>query len=249
SFAKSINSINNAMGLPNPGVQEMVKDLRAMKGLGVPVIASIYGFSAEEYGEVAKLIEAGADVEGFELNLSCPTVHGTGLEIGTDPSKVREIVKAVREAVGDKLLIAKLTPNVTDIVSVGRAAEEGGVDGVTAINTVRAMAIDIYLERPILSPGIGGLSGPAIKPIALRAVYELYRNLHVPVIGCGGIISWRDAVEFLLAGASAVQIGTGILYRGFKIFREMKEGLSSYLEDKGIADVKSIIGRAHRIGV
>lgn len=236
----------NAMGLPNPGVHEMVKELRAMKALGVPVIASIYGFSAEEYGEVAKLIAAEADVEGFELNLSCPTVHGTGLEIGVDPSKVREIVKVAKEAAGDKPVIAKLTPNVTDIVSLGRAAEEAGADGVTAINTIRAMAIDVYLERPILSPEIGGLSGPAIKPIALRAVYELYRNLHIPVVGCGGITSWRDAVEFFLAGASAVQIGTGILYRGLKIFREMREGTSSYLEERGLADVKSLIGRANK---
>jgi dihydroorotate dehydrogenase (NAD+) catalytic subunit len=239
----------NAMGLPNPGIQEMVKELKAMKGFGVPVIASIYGFSVDEYGEAAELIAGEVDVEGFELNLSCPTVHGTGFEVGTDPLKVREIVKAVKEAVGDKPVIAKLTPNVTDIVSIGKAAEEAGADGVTAINTVRAMAIDVYLERPILNPGIGGLSGPAVKPIALRAVYELYRGLRIPVIGCGGVTSWRDAVEFFLAGASAVQIGTAILYRDLKVFREVKDGLSRYLRDKGLAEIKPLVGRAHRAGI
>ncbi|MEM2123383.1 MAG: dihydroorotate dehydrogenase [Candidatus Bathyarchaeia archaeon] len=238
----------NAMGLPNPGIHEMVKELKAMKSFGVPVIASIYGFSEEEYGEAAKLIAEKVDVEGFELNLSCPTVYGTGFEIGIDPLKVRGAVKAVKEVVEDKPVIAKLTPNVTDIVSIGKAAEEAGADGVTAINTVRAMVIDVDLERPILNPGIGGLSGPAIKPIALRAVYELYRGLRIPVLGCGGITSWRDAVEFFLAGASAVQIGTGILYRDLKVFREVKDGLSSYLGCKGVADIKPLIGRAHKAG-
>lgn len=235
----------NAMGLPNPGIQEMIKELKAMKSLGIPVIASIYGFSVDEYAKAANLLME-VDIEGLELNLSCPTVHGTGLEIGTDPSKVKEIVKAVKEVVEDKPVIAKLTPNITDITSIGKAAEDGGADGVTAINTVRGMAIDVYAERPILTPGVGGLSGPAIRPIALRAVYELYRSLHIPIIGCGGVTSWRDAVEFFLAGASAVQIGTGILYRNFKIFKEIKVGLSNYLKDKGIRRLKLLIGRAHK---
>ncbi len=235
----------NSMGLPNPGVEEIVKEVQILKKFDIPVLASIYGFSVQDYVHAATLmVEAGAD--GVELNLSCPNVEGTGLEVGIDPSQVEEIIETTKAAVKDAVVIAKLTPNITDITVIGKAAEKGGADGVTAINTVKAMAIDIYLERPILSSGVGGLSGTAIHPIAVRAVYELYKKLDIPIIGCGGVISWSDAIEFFLAGASAVQIGTGILYKDFEIFHTVLEGISQYLKKRGVNDIQSLIGNSHK---
>ncbi|MCK4424450.1 dihydroorotate dehydrogenase, partial [Candidatus Bathyarchaeota archaeon] len=198
----------NAVGLPNPGIDEFVKEIREAKIFNVPLIVSVYGFSSEEYARVAKkAVDAGADA--VELNVSCPHVKETGSEIGQNPEILAKIVKEVKKRV-EKPVFVKLSPNVTDIAETAEVAAKAGADALTAINTVKAMAIDPETATPILSNKIGGLSGPAIKPIAVRCVYEIYEIVTVPIIGCGGITSWRDAVGFLLAGASAVQIGTAV---------------------------------------
>ena len=234
----------NAMGLPNPSIHQFAKEITEAKTVGVPLIVSIYGFSLEEFADVASYaVKAGADA--LELNVSCPHVEKTGSEIGQDPQLVREVVEAVKKRVEEPVFV-KLTPNVDDMVEVAKAAVEGGADAITAINTVRAMAINIETAHPILANKIGGLSGPAIKPIAVRCVYEIYREVDVPVVGCGGVATWRDAVEFMLAGASAVQVGTAIAFRGLKVFNSINRGINLYLGKRGFRSVKDIVGLAHK---
>lgn len=233
----------NAVGLPNPGVKSFVKEIKEAKSLEVPLIVSIYGFSSGEYVEAAKVVtDAGADA--VELNLSCPHVEGTGSEIGQDPKLVAKVVRDVKERT-DKPVFVKLTPNVSNIVDLAEAAATAGADAITAINTVRAMKIDIETARPILANKIGGMSGKAIKPIAVRCVYEIYRAIDIPVVGCGGINKWQDAIEFILAGASAVQIGTAIAFQGLNVFKSITDGINSYLERRGVKNVKEIVGLAH----
>ncbi len=229
----------NAVGLSNPGVEHFEREVRELRAMGVPVVASVFGFKAEDYALVASRL-ANAGAVAIELNVSCPHVSGVR-EIGSRPELVETVVRAVRDAV-DVPVFVKLSPNVSDIASIGLAAERAGADGVVAINTVRALAIDIELRRPVLSAGFGGLSGPAIRPIAVRAICELYGALDVPVIGCGGVLSWRDAVELILAGASAVQVGSAIYYRGLGVFRALCSGLRAYMERMGYARVADMVG-------
>jgi dihydroorotate dehydrogenase (NAD+) catalytic subunit len=235
----------NAMGLPNPGVDTYSQEIRHAKSvLSVPLIVSVYGFSAEEYVTTAqKAAEAGADA--VELNVSCPHVKMTGLEIGQNPETLAKVVKKVKAAV-HKPVFVKLSPNVTDIVEVAEAAVKAGADALTAINTVSAMAIDVETALPVLSNKRGGLSGPAVKPIALRCVYDIYENVKTSIMGCGGITSWRDAVEFFLAGASAVQIGTAIALKNSGVFKTINHGVDAYLKRKGFENVKEIVGLAHK---
>jgi dihydroorotate dehydrogenase (NAD+) catalytic subunit len=237
-------SLLNAMGLPNPGIEYFAKEIGEAKTIGCPVIVSVYGFSAEEFIKVAKEA-AEADADALELNVSCPHVEKTGSEIGQDPMLLKTIVRTVKKEVS-KPVFVKLTPNVTDIVECAKAAEGGGADAITAVNTVRAMAINAETARPILGNKFGGLSGPAIKPIALRCVYEIYRDVKVPLIGCGGISDWRDAVEFMLAGATSVQIGTAIALKGLDVFRSINKGIEAYLKEKGCKNVREIVGLSHR---
>lgn len=235
----------NAMGLPNPGIDEFVKEIRqAKKVLNVPLIVSVYGFSEEEYAFVSKkAADAGADA--LELNVSCPHVKETGSEIGQRSEILSKVIKKVKAAV-DKPVFVKLSPNVASIADIAEAAAKVGADALTAINTVKAMAIDPETTMPILGNKLGGLSGSAIKPIAVRCVYDIYERVKVPIIGCGGIASWRDAVEFFLAGASAVQIGTAIAIEGSSVFRRVTRGLDAYLRRKGFRNVGEIIGLSHR---
>jgi dihydroorotate dehydrogenase (NAD+) catalytic subunit len=235
----------NAMGLPNPGINEYVKEIRAAKAiLKVPLIVSVYSYSAEEYATVAKkAIDAGADA--IELNVSCPHVRETGSEIGQNPKILAEVVGKVKAFI-DKPVFVKLSPNVTSIVEIAEVAAKAGADALTVINTVRAMAIDTETAMPILSNKIGGLSGQAIKPIAIRCVYEIYEQVKVPIIGCGGITNWQDAVEFILAGAKAIQIGTAIATEGPNVFNSVTLGLSVYLKRKGFKRVEEIVGLSHR---
>ena len=234
----------NAMGLPNPGIRYFSGEIREAKEGGVPVIVSVYGFSPEEFAEVAGIAaEAGADA--LELNVSCPHVEKTGTEIGQNPHLVAEVVEMVKKRV-HKPVFVKLTPHVADITEVAKAAVEAGADAITAINTVRAMAIDVETTWPILANKIGGLSGPAIKPIALRCVYEVFQEVDVPVIGCGGITTWRDAVEFMLAGASAIQIGTAISLKGLGVFKSIPRGIDAYLKKGDFRSVTEIVGLSHR---
>jgi len=232
----------NALGLPNPGIDEFAEEIKK-SNLNVPMIVSIYGFSPEEYAKVAvKAIEAGADA--VELNLSCPHVEDIGAEIGQDPEKVASVVKKVKASV-EKPVFAKLTPNVAKIKGLAEAAASAGADGITAINTVRAMAIDVETMKPILANRIGGLSGGTIKPIAVRCIYEIYEAVNIPIIGCGGVRTWSDAVELILAGASAVQIGSAVAFKDLSIFKAIAQGLNSYLERKGYRNVEEIVGLAH----
>jgi len=236
----------NAMGLPNPGVHDFAEEIREIKQARahVPIIVSVYSFSAEEFAETAR-VAAKAGADAIELNVSCPHVKKTGSEIGQSPSLVAEVVKKVK-AVAHKPVIVKLTPNVADIVEIAKAGVDAGADAITAINTLRAMAIDVETAQPILANKIGGLSGPAIKPVAVRCVYELYESVNVPIIGCGGVTTWQDAVEFMLAGASAVQIGTAIASEGLGVFKSVANGIDSFLKRKGSGSVKDIVGLSHR---
>jgi dihydroorotate dehydrogenase (NAD+) catalytic subunit len=236
----------NAVGLPNPGVNDFAEEITYTKTVvKVPLIVSVFGYTAEEYAAAAaKVVKAGADA--VELNVSCPHVKDTGHEIGQHQKTLTEVIEKVRASV-KKPVIVKLSPNVTDIVEIAKRAVEAGADALTAVNTVKAMAIDVEAQRPILSNVKGGLSGPAIKPIALRCVYDLFEaDLKVPIFGCGGVASWQDAVEFLLAGASAVQIGTAIAMDDLGVFQKVNKGLQSYLIKKGYGSVKEIVGLSHQ---
>ncbi|RLI12224.1 dihydroorotate dehydrogenase [Candidatus Bathyarchaeota archaeon] len=236
--------ILNAVGLPNPGIRRFTEEIKKLRDLKVPLIVSIYGFSSEEYAKVAEIAaETGADA--IELNLSCPHIKGCGAEIGKDPEMVSLIVEMVKEAV-DCPVFAKITPNVADIKEIAKAAASAGADAITAINTIRAMAIDVEACRPILANKIGGLSGGAIKPIAVRCVYEIYEAVDIPVIGCGGVRTWRDAVEFMLAGALAIQIGSAIAYEDLSIFKRIADGIEDYLSRKKFRSVRDIVGLAHK---
>jgi len=236
----------NAIGLANPGAQDYAKEIRELKedGLNVPLITSVFGFSSEEFAKVARIL-TGAGADGIELNVSCPHVEKTGSEIGQSPTLVADVVKRVKSAT-EKPVIVKLTPNVSDIVEVAEAGVKAGADAVAAINTVRAMSIDVETARPVLANRIGGMSGSAMRPIAVRCVYEIYETVKVPIIGCGGIANWRDAVEFILAGAAAVQIGTAIASEGLGVFKSIIRGIDSYVRKKGFRSVKEVVGLSHR---
>jgi dihydroorotate dehydrogenase (NAD+) catalytic subunit len=232
----------NAIGLASPGIVLMKDEIEEAKQSGVPVIVSIFGFSVSDYSKSARVAETyGADA--VELNVSCPHVSGVS-EIGQDPKIVAKVTRTVKKAV-DIPVFAKLSPNVSNIVEIGRAVERAGADAITAINTIKGMLIDIRVRLPVLSAKIGGLSGPAIKPVAVRCVYELAEKVKLPIIGVGGIMGWEDAVEFFLAGASAVQIGTAILRKDLNVFSEVTEGLASYLKANGFTSVSELVGLAH----
>mgnify|MGYP000624972321 CR=1 FL=1 len=236
----------NAIGLSNPGVEEFSKEVaEAKKILSIPLIASVTGSSGGEMVELATAMEA-AGADAVELNLSCPHVKGHGLELGHDPGVVREVVSAVKSMVKIPVLV-KLSPSLPSLVPIAEKAVEAGADGVVAVNTIRAMAIDVDFRRPVLTSVYGGLSGPALHPIAVRCVYEVYEALgDVPIIGVGGVITWRDAVELMLAGARAVGVGTGIMYRGLEIFRELRKGLEAYMEKYGFTTPEELVGAAHK---
>jgi dihydroorotate dehydrogenase (NAD+) catalytic subunit len=233
----------NAMGLPNPGISHFKEEIKELKNTGAPTIVSIYGYSSEEFAQAAETAtEMGADA--IELNVSCPHIKKAGAEIGCDPQLLTDVVEKVKKKV-DKPVIVKLTPNVANIGEIAKAAEKAGADAITAINTVKAMAVETETGRPLLANKFGGLSGPAIKPIAVRCVYDVYQSVDVPVIGCGGITGWQDAVEFMLAGASAVQIGTAIAFKGVSVFSSVTKGIDRYLKRKGFKNVKQLVGLAH----
>jgi dihydroorotate dehydrogenase (NAD+) catalytic subunit len=235
----------NAIGLPNPGIDAYAGELKyASSILKVPLIVSVFGFTAEEYAMVAqKAVNAGADA--IELNVSCPHVRYTGSEIGQNPKLLADVVCKVK-AVVQKPLIVKLSPNVTDIVETAKVAEKAGANALTVVNTVRGISIDVETQTPILSNIRGGLSGPAVKPIALRCVYDVFETVKIPIFGCGGVADWRDAVEFLLAGASAVQIGTAVAMGERSVFQDINRGIVKYLQRKGYGRVSEIVGLSHQ---
>ena len=235
----------NAMGLPNPSYPSFFQELEiAKKDAGVPVIASIFGGNTAEFKEVAEgLLPAKPDA--FELNVSCPHAEGYGAAVGSNPCLVEAITAAVKDIVNVPVWV-KLTPNVSDITCIGNAAEAGGADAVVAINTLKGMAIDIESGYPVLGNRSGGLSGKAVKPVAIKCVYDLYTALEIPVIGVGGASSWQDAVEMMMAGAAAVQVGSAV-YDRLDIFSEISTGIEAFLQRKGYSDVKKLIGLAHEM--
>ena len=238
------HGILNAMGLPNPGIEAYAEEMEELRDLNIPVIGSIFGSDEKEFSFLArKMQEYGA--RAIELNLSCPHASGYGAETGSQPDVVKSIVHAVKHSV-DLPVFAKLTSNVTSIVEIGKAAEEGGADGVVAINSIKAMKIDVNLKKPILSNKVGGYSGPAIKPIGIRCVYELAQELNIPIIGVGGIKCGEDAVEYILAGASAVQIGGGIYYRDMRIFREICKEMENWMKINNYSAIEEFRGVALR---
>ena len=233
----------NSMGLPNPGIKDFSKEMDVLEGSGAVVIGSIFGARSQDFVALAKKMES-YGASAVELNLSCPHAKGYGAEIGSNPSTVRNITAAVTKAISIPVF-AKLTPNTRDIASLGLAAEEGGADALVAINTIKAMAIDPYLRRPALGNKYGGLSGPSIKPVGVRCVYELFEAVSIPIIGVGGISDATDAAEYIMAGASALQIGTIVQSSGLKAFSAIAEGLRAFMSDEGFKDISQMRGVAH----
>ena len=232
----------NAVGLSNPGAPYFAKMISLNKT--VPIIVSLVGSIPEDFVFMIKQFE-NVKILGYELNLSCPHVEKVGLEVGDDPELVHKIVKSVKSQ-SQVPVIAKVGLGSSDYLETVRVACESGVDAITAINTVRAMAIDVETTRPILSHKIGGLSGSAIKPIAVRCVYEISSKFDVPVIGCGGVSDWEDAIEFILAGASAIQIGSALVDKWVGVFSEINSGISKYMEKKNFSNIKEMVGIAKK---
>jgi len=238
----------NAIGLANVGLERFVEDkVGYLAELGIPVIVNVAGHTEQDYVTVCRRLDRIDCISALELNVSCPNVSD-GLEFGTDPVRLRGLVAAVRDVVARAKLMVKLSPNVTDITELARAAIDGGAQILTLINTLQGLAISAETRRPILTNVVGGLSGPAIKPVALRMVYQVYaqvaRDAGVPLIGMGGVSNWRDVVEFLLAGASAVAVGTATFVDPTTPIQAL-EGLADYLRKHRHAAVSDIIGRAH----
>jgi dihydroorotate dehydrogenase (NAD+) catalytic subunit len=231
----------NAIGLQNVGVDAFIaQKLPYLKNVATPVIVNLYGNTLEEYGEVASRLDSLEEVAGLEVNISCPNVKQGGIVFGTDPAAAQEVVRLVKKNTS-KPVIVKLSPNVTDVVVMAKACADAGADALSLINTLTGMAIDLERRRPVLANLTGGLSGPAIKPVALRMVWQVAKSVQLPIIGIGGIMNGRDALEFILAGATAVQVGTANFLdpaAAQTIAREMEQ----YLVDKGISSIASMIG-------
>lgn len=232
----------NAMGLPNPGIQEFTDELDRLQPAPVPLIASIYGKDADEFCTLARQMKQ-HHVDALELNLSCPHAKSYGMEIGMDPKVLSEITLAVTSSVQIPVFV-KLTPNVPDIVSLAVAAQDAHASGIVAINTLRGMSIDLEVRRPILANCIGGYSGPAIKPIGVRCVYEIAQHVTIPIIGVGGITTGEDAIEYLMAGATAIQIGTAIYLRGPTVFSQIKAEMRQWMTKHHVENLSDIRGAA-----
>jgi len=237
------NGMVNAMGLPNPGIEEYSAEVSKVTKAGAILIGSAFGKDEHEYALVAREFEKHG-AAAVELNLSCPHAKGLGLEIAQSAEAVEGFTRAVKGAVGIPVM-PKLSPNVTNIANLGIAAERGGADAIVAVNTVKAMAISAELKMPILSNKYGGLSGPAIKPIGLRCVYELHEAVGIPIVGVGGVTTGVDAAEYFMAGASAVQIGTALRTRGFGAFRLICREIQQFMEKEGFKTVSEMVGLAH----
>ncbi len=232
----------NAIGLANPGIDSFEEEIHLALDSGVPVIGSIFGADEEEFAYLAKKMEE-YGVNAVELNLSCPHAKGYGMEIGVDPDLVESIVKEVKGRVNIPVW-AKLTPNTHRIVEIAKSAENA--DALVLINTVKGMVIDVDARMPVLSNGFGGLSGPCIKPIGVRAVYEVSSEVDVPVIGVGGITTGKDVLEYIMAGAMAVEIGTAIYLRGIDVFRKIEKELKDWLLKNEIKSITELVGVAQR---
>ena len=235
----------NSVGLQNPGVDEVIsQQLPAMKDyFHKKVIANVSGFSVEEYAETCRRLDACEQIGLFEVNVSCPNVHGGGISFGTSPEAAAEVTAAVKQ-VTTKPVYIKLTPNVTDIASIAKACEEAGADGISLINTLLGMRIDLKTRRPVIANKMGGFSGPAVFPVALRMVYQVYEAVKIPIIGMGGVSRAADVIEMMLAGASAVQVGAANLVDPY-ICRDIVLDLPEVMKQYGFTSLTEIIGAAH----
>jgi len=244
-IAECTAGIINAVGLQNPGVDKVIDTElpKLKKCFNKPVMANVSGFSVEDYAYTCERLNSEEQIGWFEVNVSCPNVHGGGMSFGTDPFCAAEVTKAVK-AVTTKPVIIKLSPNVTDIVSIAKACEDAGADGISLINTLLGMRIDLKTKKPVIANKMGGFSGPAIKPVALRMVYQVYDAINIPIIGMGGVMTAEDVIEFMLAGATAVEVGAANLINPYAS-KEIIENLPSVMEKYGITDLKEIIGGAH----
>jgi len=234
----------NAMGLPNPGIEEYPREIEVARNAGATVIGSVFAGDAEEFARLARRM-ASTGVVALELNLSCPHAEGFGTEVGGTPEDVEKIVRAVTKVVSVPV-IAKITPNTNDAAALALAAQRGGAAAVSAINTLRAIAIDVRLRRPVLSHGVGGLSGPAIKPVGLACVWQIFNKVSIPIIGIGGIATAQDALEYVMAGARALEVGTQVTFEGIGVFGRLARELSGLLDELGFARLDEAIGIAHR---
>ncbi len=233
----------NAMGLPNPGIDLFCEEMDRAKSCPVPIVASVFASKPEEFSFLSKRLEEHG-AAAIELNLSCPHAHGFGMEVGVDPEAVAKIVSSVKASVTVPVF-AKLTPNTHRLLEVAKAAQNAGGDGIVAINTLKAMSISVEFKRPILSNRAGGLSGPSIKPVGIRCVYDLYEEIDIPIIGVGGIETGLDAVEYFMAGASGIQIGSAVGRMGLGVFKTVQAEISQFMISHDYGDIVSMVGAAH----
>ncbi len=244
-LAETASGLLNSIGLQNIGVKALIKEKAPIwASWSVPVIVNIAGETVDQYAQLAGHLDGVAGISALEVNISCPNIKAGGVEFGASPKVATEVTLAVRQATALPVLV-KLTPNTSDIVSVAVAVAEAGADAISLINTLRGMAIDVTKRGPKLGNIIGGLSGPAIKPVALYMVYQVAGTVELPIVGCGGITTAGDAIEFLMAGASAVQIGTAS-FSNPRAPLDILEGIEQFMEREGIKDITELIGAARR---
>jgi len=234
----------NAVGLPGQGIDSALKDFKNLNNLSVPVIGSIYGYKIEQFGQVTKKM-ASLKPAIIEVDISCPHLD-YGKPYDADPNSTLEVTKIVKKNAGKIPVSIKLSPNVHDIKEIAHAAEKGGADAITAINTVTAMVIDIDARKPILANKIGGMSGPALKPIAVRCVYDIYGTVKIPIIGTGGVTYGKDVLEMIMAGATGVGIGSGFYYRGLDIFKKVCKEMQNWMKKNKVKSLDEIRGCAHK---
>ena len=244
-IAETPNGMINAVGLQNPGVEKVISEElpKLKKCFNKKVMANVSGFSIEDYAYTCEKLDKEEQIGWFEVNISCPNVHGGGMSFGTSPEAAAEVTKAVKK-VTTKPVIIKLTPNVTDITEIAKACEDAGADGVSLINTLLGLRIDLKTKKPVIANKMGGFSGSAILPVALRCVYQVYDAVKIPIVGMGGVSSADDVIEMMLAGATAVQIGAANLVNPFAC-KEIIEQLPKTMDKYGIKNLKDIIGGAH----
>jgi len=244
-IAECASGMLNAVGLQNPGVDKVISEElpKLREVFHKPVMANVSGFSIPEYTETVRRLDGEDDIGWFEVNISCPNVHGGGMSFGTSPEMAEAVTRAVRD-VTKKPIIIKLSPNVTDISSIAKACEAGGADGVSLINTLMGMRIDLKKRKPIIANKTGGFSGPAIKPVAVRMIYQVYEAVKIPIVGMGGVATAEDVIELMLAGATAVEVGAENLVNPFAC-RDIITALPAVMEKYGIERLEDIIGAAH----
>lgn len=243
--AETTAGMLNAIGLQNPGLTKVIgEELPFLQGYDVPILANVAGYEEADYVKVAEEISKVKNVHALELNISCPNVKSGGIQFGTDPQTAQNLVRAVK-AVSSVPVYVKLSPNVTNIVEIAQAVEAGGADGITMINTLIGMQLDEHTGQPILANKTGGLSGPAIKPVAIRMIYDVYKNVKIPIIGMGGVTNVQDVIDLMSAGASAVAIGTANFIDPF-VCPSIIEELPKRLDELGVNHISEIIGRSHQ---